>query len=164
MDIKRLSDIATEIGFQLLTSGAEIHRVEDTICRIAGAYGARADVFAIPASLVVTIGDREGHTFTQTRRVTTATAISPGSMRLTPLHAISAGNARRKRKFLQSWGKSEICPAIPCVSSSRRRLWGREPLRFSSAVESLKRPLRSWWGLRCVLWRRSWSGPTEAPP
>ena len=48
MDIKRLSDITTEIGFQLLTSGAEIHRVEDTICRIAGAYGARADVFAIP--------------------------------------------------------------------------------------------------------------------
>ena len=69
MDIKRLSDITTEIGFQLLTSGAEIHRVEDTICRIAAAYGARADVFAIPASLVVTIGDGEGHTFTQTRRV-----------------------------------------------------------------------------------------------
>ncbi len=69
MNIRKLNDITTEIGFRLLTSGAEIHRVEDTICRIAAAYGARADVFAIPASLVVTITDREGHTFTQTRRV-----------------------------------------------------------------------------------------------
>ncbi len=68
MDIKKLSDLTTEIGFRLLTSGAEIHRVEDTVCRIASAYRARADVFAIPASLVVTISDEQGRTFTQTRR------------------------------------------------------------------------------------------------
>ena len=69
MEIKRLNDITSEIGFLLLTHGAEIHRVEDTICRIASAYGAAADVFAIPASLVVTITDSEGKTFTKTRRV-----------------------------------------------------------------------------------------------
>ncbi len=69
MNIKRLNDITSEIGFLLLTHGAEIHRVEDTICRIAAAYGTQADVFAIPASLVVTITDREDKTFTKTRRV-----------------------------------------------------------------------------------------------
>lgn len=69
MNIKRLNDITSEIGFLLLTHGAEIHRVEDTICRIAFAYGAQADVFAIPTSLVVTITDSEGKTFTKTRRV-----------------------------------------------------------------------------------------------
>lgn len=69
MNIMRLSDITSEIGFMLLTHGAEIHRVEDTICRIAQAYGARADVFAIPASLVMTITGEDGHSFTQTRRV-----------------------------------------------------------------------------------------------
>lgn len=69
MNIKRLNDITSEIGFLLLTHGAEIHRVEDTICRIAAAYGVQADVFAIPASLVVTITDRDGKTFTKTRRV-----------------------------------------------------------------------------------------------
>lgn len=68
MDIKHLSDLTIEIGFRLLTSGAEIHRVEDTICRIAAAYHAKADVFAIPASLVVTIRDEENRSFTQTRR------------------------------------------------------------------------------------------------
>ncbi len=69
MNIKRLNDMASEIGFLLLTHGAEIHRVEDTICRIAAAYGAQADVFAIPASLVVTITGPGGKTFTKTRRV-----------------------------------------------------------------------------------------------
>lgn len=69
MDIKRLNDITSEIGFLLLTHGAEIHRVEDTICRIASAYDARADVFAIPASLVVTITGSDAKTFTITRRV-----------------------------------------------------------------------------------------------
>lgn len=68
MDIKRLSDIAVSIGFGLLISGAEIHRVEDTICRIAAAYQTNADVFAIPTSLVVTLSDGQGRTFTQTRR------------------------------------------------------------------------------------------------
>lgn len=69
MNIKRLNDMTSEIGFLLLTHGAEIHRVEDTICRIAVAYGMQADVFAIPASLVVTITDQDGKTFTKTRRV-----------------------------------------------------------------------------------------------
>ena len=69
MNNRRLNDMASEIGFLLLTHGAEIHRVEDTICRIAAAYGAQADVFAIPASLVVTITGADGKTFTKTRRV-----------------------------------------------------------------------------------------------
>lgn len=69
MNIQRINDVTSEIGFLLLTHGAEIHRVEDTICRIASAYGASADVFAIPASLVVTVRDNEGKSFTQTRRV-----------------------------------------------------------------------------------------------
>ena len=69
MNIQRINDVTSEIGFLLLTHGAEIHRVEDTICRIASAYGASADVFAIPASLVVTVKDNEGKSFTQTKRV-----------------------------------------------------------------------------------------------
>ena len=69
MNIQRINDISSEIGFLLLTHGAEIHRVEDTICRIASAYGASADVFAIPASLVVTVKDKDGKSFTQTKRV-----------------------------------------------------------------------------------------------
>ena len=69
MNIKRTTDITSEIGFLMLTHGAEINRVEDTICRIAKAYGFSADVFAIPSSLVVTVSDEENKSFTKTRRV-----------------------------------------------------------------------------------------------
>lgn len=68
MEIKKLSDIVSRLGFILLTNGAEVHRVEDTIDRVASAYGHKADVFAIPNSLVVTLTNSEGKTFTQTRR------------------------------------------------------------------------------------------------
>lgn len=49
-------DIAMEIGMNLLRSGAEIKRVEDTIIYISKAYGAtEVDVFAIPTLIVGTI-------------------------------------------------------------------------------------------------------------
>jgi uncharacterized membrane protein YjjP (DUF1212 family) len=61
--------LALSIGESLLVSGAEISRVEDTICRICKAYGAEyVDVFAITSSIVVSI--RTGQeVFTQTRRI-----------------------------------------------------------------------------------------------
>lgn len=64
-----LLDISVEIGTLMLSHGAEIHRVEDTVCRVAGAYGSTADVFAIPTSLVVTITAAGGDSFTRTRRI-----------------------------------------------------------------------------------------------
>lgn len=61
---------AMEIGEMMLTSGAEVGRVEDSIRRICTAYGAsRVDVFTITSSIVTTM---YGETFsprTQTRRV-----------------------------------------------------------------------------------------------
>lgn len=61
---------AMTIGEQLLVSGAEVGRVEDTICRICKAYGAhRVDVFSITSSIVTTIYGDEFGICTQTRRV-----------------------------------------------------------------------------------------------
>lgn len=61
---------AMSIGEQLLISGAEVGRVEDTICRICKAYGAeRVDVFSITSSIVTTMYGDEFGTCTQTRRV-----------------------------------------------------------------------------------------------
>lgn len=58
------------IGEQLLVSGAEVGRVEDTIRRICLAYGAeRADVFSITSSIVTTIYGADFGVCTQTRRV-----------------------------------------------------------------------------------------------
>jgi len=61
---------AMTIGEQMLVSGAEVNRVEDTIRRICTAYGAeRVDVFTITSSIVTTIYGGDFGACTQTRRV-----------------------------------------------------------------------------------------------
>ena len=61
---------AMSIGEQLLMSGAEVSRVEDTIRRICIAYGAsRVDVFSITSSIVTTLYSEESGPCTQTRRI-----------------------------------------------------------------------------------------------
>ena len=58
-----------DVGEIMLTSGAEVNRVEDTVQRMAKAYGcSRVDVFTITSSIVVTV-HREGQIHTQTRRI-----------------------------------------------------------------------------------------------
>lgn len=56
----------------MLTNGAEVSRVEETLNRMGHAYGAsRMNVFAITSSIVVTMVFSEGEEYTQTRRITT---------------------------------------------------------------------------------------------
>lgn len=61
------------IGEQMLLSGAEVHRVEESISRMGYALGAeRVDVFIITSSMVVTFHLKNGETYTQTRRIVSA--------------------------------------------------------------------------------------------
>ena len=61
------------IGEMMLSNGAEVKRVEDTLSRLGHAYGAaRMDVFVITSSIVVTMGMPDGRSVTQTRRITSA--------------------------------------------------------------------------------------------
>lgn len=72
--MERLLTCAMDIGEQLLVSGAEIHRVEESIHRMCSAFGfARTDVFIITSSMVVTAYTHDNTPYTQTRRITTAT-------------------------------------------------------------------------------------------
>jgi uncharacterized membrane protein YjjP (DUF1212 family) len=65
-----LFNFVMDIGEHMLISGAEVHRVEDTINRMCLALGAvRVDVFIITSSIVVTVHTECGQTHTQTRRV-----------------------------------------------------------------------------------------------
>ncbi len=69
MDYKKLLNLALTIGEKLLCSGAEVNRVEDSICRICKAYGAKhVDVFTITSSIVVTACFDE-NLITETRRI-----------------------------------------------------------------------------------------------
>ena len=59
-----------EIGQQMLQSGAEVSRVEDSIRRLCFSFGAeRADVLTITASIVVTVYSHRFGAITQTRRI-----------------------------------------------------------------------------------------------
>ena len=67
----KLFGYVMDIGEQMLISGAEVHRVEESINRMCYALGVvRVDVFIITSSMVVTVYTKDGNTYTQTRRVT----------------------------------------------------------------------------------------------
>ena len=71
MEAPKLLTCALDIGEQMLLSGAEIGRVEDSIRHICTAYGCkRTDVFTITSSILVTVQDTEGNFHTQSRRIT----------------------------------------------------------------------------------------------
>lgn len=70
MDYDKLLTFATEVGYQLQMSGAEIYRVEDSVRYILSAYGApTGEVFAIPNCLTVSLLTPEGRPLTRIRRV-----------------------------------------------------------------------------------------------
>ena len=69
MNFQQILACILDIGETMLVSGAEVNRVEDTVQRMAQAYGcSRVDVFTITSSIVVT-AHRNGEIFTQTRRI-----------------------------------------------------------------------------------------------
>lgn len=69
MNYDTLLDMSTELGYYLAISGAETFRVEDSVKRVLTAYGLRAEVFAIPNCLTVSIDTASGEPMTQMRRI-----------------------------------------------------------------------------------------------
>lgn len=69
MDLNKLLDMGTELGYRLQISGAETYRVEESINRLMQAYDVDCETFAIPNSLIVSIKDDEGHVMTRLRRI-----------------------------------------------------------------------------------------------
>ena len=73
---------------QLLLSGADVNRVEDTVSRMGKAYGAKyMDVFVITSNVMVTMAFPDGERLTQTRRI--LTPASTDFRRLESLNALS---------------------------------------------------------------------------
>ena len=70
MDYDGLLTLATDLGYGLLVSGAEIYRAEESVTRLLLAYGvAEPQVFAIPNCVIVSIATPEGHPITRMRRI-----------------------------------------------------------------------------------------------
>ncbi len=69
-ELTQLVSGALDLGEELLISGGEVARVEDTIRRLCMAYGAESvDVFTITSSVIVTADFGERGCITQTRRI-----------------------------------------------------------------------------------------------
>ena len=129
-----------EIAVQMIQAEAEIHRVEDSICRIGAAYGAkRTDIFATTSNLIVSVEDTGGEVYTQTRRIlSTGTDIE----RLDRLNALArhitatcpdAESIRRQLTVIASRNNRYpawiyilacgICAAAFCVFFGSRAPW-----------------------------------------
>lgn len=70
MDYDKLLNLAAELGCRLMSSGAEIYRVEESVFRLLHAYGLESpQVFAIPNALIVSVATPQGHPITRMRRI-----------------------------------------------------------------------------------------------
>ncbi len=69
MDYGILLELAADLGYELAMCGAETFRIEESVGRVLQAYGIRAEVFAIPNSLTVSIETAEGQPMTCLRRI-----------------------------------------------------------------------------------------------
>lgn len=104
-EISRFLRVLIRMGGALKNCGAEIYRVEDTLNRIAKAYGAQeANVLVITSSIVVTLTMPENEPLTQTLRLRKG-----GSTDLLLLEQLNALSRK-------------ICAAPPSVQEFERRL------------------------------------------
>lgn len=89
--------VALNIGEEMLVSGAEVSRVEDSVRRICTAYGAeRVDVFAVATAIFVSVYSHEYGTVTQIRRIT---APRYDLFRLSRLNSLSRRICAEKTSF-----------------------------------------------------------------
>ena len=70
VDTDQMLSLAIQIASSMLESGAEIHRVEDTLSRICRAYGAReVQAFSIPSLVAATVTMPDGYHKTEIFRI-----------------------------------------------------------------------------------------------
>jgi len=103
-----------DIGEQMLISGAEVHRVEESINRMCNAIGVvRVDVFIITSSMVVTIHTPDGNTLTQTRRVTSCSNDFEKLHLLNDLSRQICASPHTEQQIAQKLNQITNCKKVP---------------------------------------------------
>lgn len=69
MNINQLTHIVVKTAEILLSSGAEIYRVEDTISRICRSYKVSCETFVVPSCIFISIGESEQEAISLLKRV-----------------------------------------------------------------------------------------------
>ena len=119
---ERILGAILDAGELLLTAGAEVARVEDTIRRMAGAYGfTRVDVLTITASMIVTARAADGAVLTQTRRIL---------RRETDMRRIEAVNALSRAVCADPPPAEALCAQIAAVRERQEDMPWRVPAAY----------------------------------
>jgi uncharacterized membrane protein YjjP (DUF1212 family) len=84
MQTGELMEIALKAGELLLTSGAEIYRVEESVTRICESFGVRCESFVLPTGIFISLKDEQGND--------TLTAFKRIRQRTVDLHRIDSVN------------------------------------------------------------------------
>ena len=115
-DQSALVDCLLDMGQLLLKCGAEISRVEDTLSRMAGAYGClRADVFVITSIISLSMEFPDTGTLTETRRIRTGDQTDFSA--LEQLNHISRSCCRSPMPV------AELRRSLLAVSAREKPLW-----------------------------------------
>lgn len=121
MELKQVMEITTKIGEMLLSSGAEIYRVEDTMKRIAKSYEVDLDSFVMPTGFSATGKTHDGRILTCVKRIKDRTV---------DLHRIDLLNDLSRRIENENLNYDEI---IVEVEKIRKLPYFKYPLRVFSA-------------------------------
>lgn len=119
---------ALDIGKGMLTSGAEVYRVEDCIRRICYAYGAiNVDVFSITSSILLTIEFPNEDPLSQTRRVDTF---------VTDLDKVDKLNQLSRKICLKKPDYEEFCREYRSIMTKKHYGYGIQTVAFALIASS----------------------------
>lgn len=120
VDYDALLLLASDLGYGLLESGAEIYRVEESIQRFLLAYGvAEADPFVIPNCIFVSFTTPDGAVKSQVRRITAP-------------HGTDVDQLELYNGLCRS-----LCAEVPPLPQARERLQAVEKARRSFSLSTV---------------------------
>lgn len=106
--------LAVDIGEQLLKNGAEIYRVEDSICRVLKAYDVKKyNVYVLANGIFVSIKDEDGDSLSEVRHVPLE---STHLKKIVEINQLVRDIGKLKYNIDEARKKLEECEAIPETS------------------------------------------------
>lgn len=119
-----LMNIALKAGEIMLTSGAEIYRVEETIVRISSCYDVPCESFVLPTGIFISIQNEDGNAHTAFKRI---------RERKVDLNRIERVNSLSRSLQSSKLSYEDIAEELKIIESARQHIF---PLRVAAAAIS----------------------------
>ena len=122
MDYPKILQGILDVGEEMLRSGAENFRIDDSLYRICKSYGfIRYDVFVIPSNIQITVETPEGEILTQVRHIESTSINYDRLDYLNNLSRYLCANtpdaAELHEKFMEVMNRPQQHPAIEYIAS-----------------------------------------------